>query len=39
MGRYVACALISLVASRRVTQAVDIRKGVHCMVSKSIFGM
>ena len=37
MDRYEAYALTSLVADCRVTQVVDIRKGVHCMVPKSIF--
>jgi acetamidase/formamidase len=26
-----------MVADCRVTQVVDVRKGVHCMVPKSIF--
>ena len=38
MNRYEAYALTSLVGDCRVTQMVDIRKGVHCMVPKSIFG-
>ena len=37
MNRYEAYALTSLVGDCRVTQMVDIRKGVHCMVPKSIF--
>jgi acetamidase/formamidase len=37
MSRDEAYALASLVADCRVTQVVDIRKGVHCMVPKSIF--
>jgi acetamidase/formamidase len=37
MDRYEAYALASLAADCRVTQMVDIRKGVHCMVPKSIF--
>jgi acetamidase/formamidase len=37
MDRYEAYALASLSADCRVTQVVDIRKGVHCMVPKSIF--
>jgi acetamidase/formamidase len=32
-----AYALTSMVGDCRVTQVVDIRKGVHCMVPKSIF--
>jgi acetamidase/formamidase len=37
MTRDEAYALASMVADCRVTQVVDIRKGVHCMVPKSIF--
>lgn len=37
MDRYEAYALASMAADCRVTQMVDIRKGVHCMVPKSIF--
>jgi len=37
MSRDEAYALASLTADCRVTQVVDIRKGVHCMVPKSIF--
>ncbi len=37
MDRYEAYALASLTADCRVTQVVDIRKGVHCMVPKSMF--
>ncbi len=37
MSRDEAYALASIVADCRVTQVVDIRKGVHCMVPKSIF--
>jgi len=37
MDRYEAYALASLVADCRVMEVVDIRKGVHCMVPKSIF--
>jgi acetamidase/formamidase len=37
MDRYEAYALTSLVGDCRVTQVVDIRKGVHCMIPKSIF--
>ncbi len=34
---YEAYALTSMVADCRVSQVVDVRKGVHCMVPKSIF--
>ncbi len=37
MTREEAYALTSLVGDCRVTQMVDIRKGVHCMIPKSIF--
>jgi acetamidase/formamidase len=37
MSRDEAYALTSMVADCRVTQVVDIRKGVHCMVPKSVF--
>ncbi len=37
MTRDEAYALASIVADCRVTQMVDIRKGVHCMIPKSIF--
>ncbi|MFZ3210043.1 MAG: acetamidase/formamidase family protein [Terriglobales bacterium] len=37
MDRYEAYALASLVADCRVMEVVDIRKGIHCMVPKSIF--
>jgi acetamidase/formamidase len=37
MDRYEAYSLASIVADCRVTQVVDIRKGVHCMIPKSIF--
>jgi len=37
LDRYEAYSLASLVADCRVTQFVDIRKGVHCMIPKSIF--
>ncbi|HSF07334.1 MAG TPA: acetamidase/formamidase family protein [Methylomirabilota bacterium] len=30
-------ALVSMIGDCRVTQMVDIRKGVHCMIPKSIF--
>jgi acetamidase/formamidase len=37
LDRYEAYSLASMAADCRVTQVVDIRKGVHCMVPKSIF--
>jgi len=37
MGREEAYALASLIGDCRVTQVVDIRKGVHCMVPKAAF--
>jgi acetamidase/formamidase len=37
MNRYEAYALVSMVGDCRVSQVVDIRKGVHCMIPKSIF--
>ena len=37
MSRDEAYALTSMAADCRVTQMVDIRKGVHCMIPKSIF--
>jgi len=37
LSRDEAYSLASMVADCRVTQMVDIRKGVHCMVPKSIF--
>jgi acetamidase/formamidase len=37
MSRDEAYALTSLIVDCRVTQVVDIRKGVHCMIPKSIF--
>ncbi len=37
LDRYEAYSLISMVADCRVSQVVDIRKGVHCMIPKSIF--
>ena len=37
MNRDEAYALASMAADCRVSQVVDIRKGVHCMVPKSIF--
>ena len=32
-----AYALTSIIGDCRVSQVVDIRKGVHCMIPKSIF--
>jgi acetamidase/formamidase len=37
MDRYEAYALTSIAVDCDITQMVDIRKGVHCMVPKSIF--
>ena len=37
LSRDEAYALTSMVGDCRVTQVVDIRKGVHCMVPKNIF--
>ena len=37
MDRYEAYNLASIVADCRVTQVVDVRKGVHCMIPKNIF--
>ncbi len=37
LDRYEAYSLAALAADCRVSQVVDIRKGVHCMVPKSIF--
>jgi acetamidase/formamidase len=37
MDRYEAYALASMAADCRVTQVVDIRKGVPCKIPKSIF--
>ncbi len=37
LTRYEAYALASMVVDCRVSQVVDIRKGVHCMIPKSIF--
>jgi len=37
MSRYDAYALTSMAADCRVSQVVDVRKGVHCMIPKSIF--
>jgi acetamidase/formamidase len=37
LDRYEAYSITSMVGDCRVTQVVDVRKGVHCMVPKSIF--
>ena len=37
MSREEAYALTSIVGDCRVTQVVDIRKGVHCMIPKKVF--
>jgi acetamidase/formamidase len=37
MSREEGYALTSIVGDCRVTEVVDIRKGVHCMIPKSIF--
>src|SRR4030095_15556379 len=37
LDRLEAYSLTSIVADCRVTQVVDIRKGVHCMIPKSVF--
>ena len=37
LDRYEAYSLASMTADCRVTQVVDIRKGVHCMVAKAMF--
>ena len=37
MDRYEAYSLVSMAADCRVSQVVDVRKGVHCMIPKSIF--
>jgi acetamidase/formamidase len=37
MSRAEAYALTSIVGDCRVTQVVDIRKGVHCMIPKAVF--
>ena len=37
MSRYEAYSLSSMTADCRVSQVVDVRKGVHCMIPKSIF--
>jgi len=37
MSREEAYSLTSIVGDCRVTQVVDIRKGVHCMIPKRVF--
>ena len=37
MTRYEAYALVSMAVDCRVSQVVDVRKGVHCMIPKSLF--
>jgi len=37
LNRYEAYSLVSMVGDCRVSQVVDVRKGVHCMIPKSIF--
>jgi acetamidase/formamidase len=37
LNRYEAYSLASMVADCRVSQIVDVRKGVHCMVPKNVF--
>lgn len=37
LDRYDAYSLAAMTADCRVSQVVDVRKGVHCMVPKSIF--
>ena len=37
MDRYEAYGLVSMVGDCWVSQVVDVRKGVHCMIPKSIF--
>jgi acetamidase/formamidase len=37
LNQYEAYGLVSMVGDCRVSQVVDIRKGVHCMIPKSIF--
>ena len=37
MSRYEAYGLVSMTGDCRVSQVVDVRKGVHCMIPKSIF--
>jgi acetamidase/formamidase len=37
MDRYEAYGIVSMVGDCRVSQVVDVRKGVHCMIPKNIF--
>lgn len=37
LTRYEAYSLASVAADCRVSQVVDVRKGIHCMVPKSVF--
>ncbi len=37
LDRYEAYSLAAMAADCRVSQVVDVRKGVHCMIPKSIF--
>src|SRR5438105_3284552 len=37
LTRYEAYSLVSMVGDCRVSQVVDVRKGVHCMIPKAIF--
>ncbi len=37
LNRYEAYSLVSMVGDCRVSQVVDVRKGVHCMIPKSLF--
>ena len=37
LDRYEAYALAAMAADCRVSQVVDVRKGVHCMIPKSLF--
>ncbi len=37
LDRYEAYSLASIAADCRISQVVDVRKGVHCLVPKSIF--
>jgi acetamidase/formamidase len=37
LDKYEAYSIVSMVGDCRVSQVVDVRKGVHCMIPKSIF--
>jgi len=37
LTRYEAYSLVSMVGDCRVSQVVDVRKGVHCMIPKAVF--